>query len=132
MKKRLIPLFISLLVTVFAACSIEKTDKAFGYTYEEYNKMISSNLGIDEKVLAVSKYEYDNQKYYLLEFIDDFKGGTEKTNYYRIDSDYIEKHRSDDTGPETSYFGYEKPKEDKIIESYTVTKDEKFEKASRG
>ncbi|HIB1918096.1 TPA: hypothetical protein ACWWDF_002809 [Enterococcus faecium] len=129
MKKKLVWLVFPLLVLTLAACSLGKSDKAFGYTYEEYNKLLSNNTGLSEKVLAVTKYEYNDQDFYLLAFNDDFKGGIAKTGYYKVDSEYIEKHKTNESEDETKYFGYEKPAIDKVIEKYKVTDDHKFEKA---
>lgn len=129
MKKKLVWLVFPLLVLTLTACSLGKSDKAFGYTYEEYNKLLTTNLGLHEKLLAVSKCEYNDQDYYLLAFNADFKGGIVKTRYYGVDSDYIQKHSTKRSEEDTQYFGYEKPAVDKVIEKYKVTDDHKFEKA---
>ncbi|EGP5708887.1 hypothetical protein ACJQ40_002304 [Enterococcus faecium] len=127
MKKKLVWLVFPLLVLTLAACSLGKSDKAFGYTYEEYVKVLENNIDSKEEILAVTKYEHNDQTHYLVSFTDD---DIKSTSWFMLDEDYVEDHRTTETGKETrEYFGFEEPAIDKVIEKYKVTDDHKFEKA---
>ncbi|EPI05674.1 hypothetical protein D920_00031 [Enterococcus faecalis 13-SD-W-01] len=128
MKSRLLWLLFFWWILVFSACSLRELNEVFGYTYNEYNKLLTANLGLHEKVLTITKYEQNNQEYYLLAFNDDFEGGIKKTRYYKADSNYIEGHKMYDRGTSEGYFRYKKPVMDKVIEEYKVTDNHKFEK----